>query len=1102
MGLKIFSSNRLEILSEKLCQVVREPLACPLAREIVIVQSRGMERWVSMQVARYLGISANISFVFPRAFISRVVSAVMPEFKENQATDAESMTWRILGALPSFVKRPGFEAIDVYLRSDAVEGRAEHFTLKHFQLAERIAHLFDQYLIFRPDMILSWEAGKTGSKEEKWQADIWRKLAEGDYLQHPARVRERFLAKMKQGKVGAADLPERISVFGISSLPRFHLEIIHALASVVNVNLFLMSPSQEFWLDIRSEREMRRELKRVREKTALPTPSEDALYLERGNSLLSSMGTLGREFFSSMSDFQAEFYDSFVEGDEHSLLSAIQGDILNLRDRGRGSDKSQLEISDSDRSVQIHSCHSMMREVEVLSDNILSMFEDNPSLMPKDILVMTPDIEAYAPFIQAVFGVPERGESGDGRFIPFSIADVSVKRDIGIVDMFFEILDLVGSRLEVSRVISILESPCVGRKFDLSEKDIALVRRWVAEVRIYWGLDGDARERMGLPGFPENTWKAGILRLIMGFAMPPKDDRLFEGVLPYGGIEGSDAAVLGRFLTFVDLLFVKARELEHSMMPGEWASALTGIMDGFFRADDDVESERGLHLFRQKIGNLKDVEAKAGFREALGIDVIKQYLKRVLTEEMVRGGFLTGGMTFSAMLPMRSIPFKVICLLGMNSNSFPRESRSVGFDLMAKSPRSGDPSRRNDDRYLFLEAILSAREGLYISHIGQSIEDNSPIPPSVLVSELLDYIKRGFRIEGRDISEHVITRHRLQAFSPQYFRGESGLFSYAEENCRAAKSLLAPRTCPAPFIDAVISEPGDEWRTVDTRDLESFFRNPAKFILQRRLSITLTEEMEELREEELFDLGGLEKYSLDQTLVEKSLAGWRLDDYYPVAKAAGELPYGSVGTYRYSSLARDAERFAESIRPYVTTEALAPLDVKMEIGGFLLTARIDRIHEAGLVYFRYARLKGSDFLSSWLRQIVLNIAGRAGYPEKGFVFGSDGSFEYGRVDAAREVMEGLLNAYRAGLTKPLKFFPESSWAYAQAIHLKGKSKEEGLEEARRVWERNDFSGRPGEGDEPYLNLCFRNGDALDAEFAETAENIFKPLLSYRHDIGA
>ena len=259
-----------------------------------------------------------------------------------------------------------------------------------------------------------------------------------------------------------------------------------------------------------------------------------------------------------------------------------------------------------------------MREVEVLYDNVLAMFEEDPSLMPKDILVMTPDIEAYAPFIQAVFDIPESRESTERQRIPFSIADISVKTEVEITDTFFEILDLFGSRFEVSRIISILESTYVGRKFDLSEKDVAMIRWWVGDARIYWGIDGENRRHIGLPGFSENTWKAGLERLLLGYAMPQKDDRLFEGLLPYDNIEGGEAAVLGRFLTFADELFREAGDLGRLMTIDDWSRTLVGILDKFFQIDDDMESGRGLHVFRQKLRGLEGMQVNSGFSEAVG----------------------------------------------------------------------------------------------------------------------------------------------------------------------------------------------------------------------------------------------------------------------------------------------------------------------------------------------------------------------------------------------------------------------------------------------------------------------------------------------------
>jgi exodeoxyribonuclease V gamma subunit len=262
----------------------------------------------------------------------------------------------------------------------------------------------------------------------------------------------------------------------------------------------------------------------------------------------------------------------------------------------------------------------------------------------------------------------------------------------------------------------------------------------------------------------------------------------------------------------------------------------------------------------------------------------------------------------------------------------------------------------------------------------------------------------------------------------------------------------------------------------------------------------LEDEADQLREQELFDLKGLEKYALEQTLVEKALAGWNLDDYFAVAKASGELPYGTVGAYRYDSLAKDVEVFAGSIRPYTMRERLSPLDINMEVSGFMLTGRIDSIHAGGVTHFRYARLKAMDFLQAWLKHLVLNAAGKEGYPRRSYLLGSAGAYEYTAVDEAEEIIAGFLKAYWAGLSKPCKFFPDSSWAYAQAALINGKSKERGTEEARKIWERSDFGERPGECEEPYFSLCFRNVDPLDTEFEGIAEEIFAPLIAHQRDL--
>jgi exodeoxyribonuclease V gamma subunit len=452
---------------------------------------------------------------------------------------------------------------------------------------------------------------------------------------------------------------------------------------------------------------------------------------------------------------------------------------------------------------------------------------------------------------------------------------------------------------------------------------------------------------------------------------------------------------------------------------------------------------------------------------------------------------------------MRSIPFKVIWLLGMNGDAYPRTSPPLGFDLVAHHPRRGDRSRRHDDRYLFLEALLSARERLAISYVGQSIQDNSLLPPSVVVSELQDAIEQGFELPAGDILDHVVTRHRLQGFSPEYFKGDHRLFSYSDDYFATAKRLVAPRRAPLPFIPARLSEPPVEWRTVDLDDLAKFFANPAKFLLTRRLGIRLDEGEEVLPEAEPFTLTGLERYLLEARLVTKGLAGQDLRGYLAVARAAGRLPHGMAGDCTYEELRIGVERFVARTRPYLESPQPESLPLDLSLGDFKVTGRISGRYGNRLVQQRYARAKPQDHLRAWIAHLALGLADS---PRSSIVVGlrAEGeatwvAWEYGPVENGAEVLAGLLERYWEGLQRPIPFFPRSSWTYARLVLEKGSPEGEALRKVSEAWAGDDY--RRGEREDPYYHLCFRDTDPLDDEFQRLAVDVFGPLLAHQKEVG-
>ncbi len=1092
-AMNVFTSNRLEVLIDILAEILQAPLPHPLMPETIVVQSKGMERWISMELAKKQGVCANIRFPFPNAFAENLFISLMPDAPDISQFDPQITTWKIMAMLPDCLEHPEFASLQNYLKAQE--------NLKRFQLAERIADTFDQYLLFRPEMISDWEKGR----EDHWQAILWRRLIEGREKQHRAALGKIFLEKLKTIsdisplERGQGCVPPRIAVFGISALPKFYIQFFAALSEKIQVNLFLMNPCAEYWGDILTRREIRR-------ISAKAVDTQD-LYLGQGNSLLSSTGTMGRDFFDLINEFNPQEYQDFKDPEQDSLLACIQSDILNLTERG-----DKIILADDDVSVQIHSCHSPMREIQVLQDQLLDMFEHDPELNPADILVMTPDIGAYSPYIQAVFDLPP----DDPCRIPFSIADQSMRQESRIIDIFLQILDLWGSRFKATEIMDILEAPAVYEKFDLAEDDVNKIRRWVRDTRIRWGIDEQHRASFDLPDLAQNTWKAGLDRLLLGYAMPGYDEKLFAGILPYDHIEGNEALILGNFVEFTHRLFAAINMLEHPRKLSAWADTLKYILDEFFESDDDRETE--LQAVRNCLNTLEQMQELAEFDEKTDIHVIKSYLSNRLQKEGFGFGFITGGITFCAMLPMRSIPFKVICLIGMNNDAYPRQSKRPGFDLIAKHPKPGDRSRRNDDRYLFLESLLSARKTCYISFVGQSVQDNSVIPPSVLVSELIDYIEKNFEFPEKNIiNDHLLTKHRLQAFSPEYFekplprplpeteRGESplekgetppslsgkgggGLGSFSQENFEAAKCLIKPGRKKIRFIADTLSDPEQEWKTVDIADLCSFFTHPARFLLNRRLNLYLEDDAELLEEKEAFDLKGLEKYLLNENLLEKRLKGFDLDDFFAIKTAAGELPHGTVGECAYRQFGKEVEGFADKVQPLIRAPLREPVDVILDIADFRIVGSIEGIYGNRLIRFRYAKLKPKDRLRIWIYHLCLNMTQEI----SSLLIGSDYQIEYAPMPDAKNILEMLLLRYWQGLKTPLHFFPQSSMAYAEAIISKGKSEKEAEDAALYCWIGNEHNR--GEIEDPYYQRCFKDEHPLDAAFQKVSIEIFKDVL--------
>ena len=1065
--LQVYMSNRLEILVEHLAQELNGKASAPIVREAIVVQSKGMERWLSLNLARINGISAGIDYPFPNFLVEAIAKSMMPEFLPDPLFETEAMKFYVMQLLPECLERSEFEALRHYLTENPHD-------LKRYQLACRIASLYDQYLVFRPDMIMAWEAGH----HQHWQAILWRRMIGKQNVYHKARLHQMIIENLRKPRVSTKGLPNRMFVFGVSYLPIYHMQIIEALAHHIPIRLYVLNPCQSYWGDIVSLQEETRQSIKYQEFTT------EALHLEQGNPLLASMGGMGRAFFEILQDLEAEFIERFDVVRPTSHLTTIQQDILHLR-----NPIPNPKHVEKAATIRIHACHSPLREVEVLRDQLLDMFQTIPDLQPQEILVMMPEIETYAPYIRAVFDAQQT----PSRRIPFSIADQSMRGTSRIVNGFLSLLDLKQTRFSAADVLAVLSIPGIKRKFGLFPEDVPIIERWIEQTRIRWGINASDREALGFPAYEENTWQRGISRSLLGYAMVGDRYRLFSGVLPLDEMEGHTAEVLGRFFTLLQHLFTLAQKLGRPCNAMEWVTLLQSTLETFFAEDDRYSNER--HFIREAIQNLGRRLQLAGVKEPIAWEVIKAELDYQFTQPVGEFGFISHGVTFAAMLPMRSIPFKVICLLGMNHDAFPRDIRPPSFDLMAQKPRIGDRSRRNDDKYIFLEAILSAREIVYVSFLGRDIKDNSPMPPSVVVEELIDYL---YTLDGIAKASRVV-QHPLQPFAKIYFKTarkalSQRLFSFSTEYCQAARTQ-PHQAAPAPFIDKPLTEIPEEFRDLNLPTLRQFWQHPVRFFMQQRLGIFLEDVHRPDAERENFTLDGLDRYDLDQRLYTAYRNGINLQKYRLAARSQNLLPPGVGGDLLFDQASFATEEFARHVEEIIQESDSSIVEHTFEGSGFRLNARVAQIYPQGLIYPRLARMRPSILLATWLDHLVLCLQPSSEYAPSSLLICRDETWRLHPVSDAAKVLETLLSNFEKGLMTPLAFFPATSYTYAWQRCIKQQAEEQAVATARRKWQPNTFGPIAGESQDPYVLLGFRGvEDPLGEEFQQLSEAIWFPVL--------
>ncbi|WP_157268051.1 exodeoxyribonuclease V subunit gamma [Azohydromonas aeria] len=1112
-GLLVLHGNRLELLKEAVVDwLQRQPLA-PLESEVFLVQSNGVAEWLKMALARSRGVCAAARVELPARFLWRTYRQVLGRAAVPSLSplDEIPLTWRLMRLLPAQLERPEFAPLARFLAGGDVARR--------LQLARRLADLFDQYQVHRADWLDDWGAGHDRLRradgefaalpdDQRWQPLLWHALLEelddAQRLVVRPAIHHRFLAALDGDAPLRAPVARRVVVFGMSQLPMQMLQALDALSRHAQVLLAVVNPCQYHWADVIDGRELLR-LQRCRFQHRagrdLAAVSLEEMHAH-AHPLLAAWGRQGRDFVRQLDAFDAhalgretslpriDLFDT-EDGPGTTLLGRVQAairDLLPLAEHPRTAPEA------ADRSIVFHVAHSAQREVEVLHDEILQLLAEPPGgqpLRPRDILVMVPDIDRFAPSIRAVFG---QYGPGDARHVPYGIADLQQRGHVPLFVALEWLLRLPQQRCRLTEIRDLLDVPALARRFDVTEDELPRIAQWLAGAGVRWGLDDRHRAALGLSACgAQNTWVFGLRRMLLGYAAG--DGAAWGEIESYGEVGGLEAAAAGSLAVLVEELHRWHEQAVTPATPAEWAERARRLLESFFEPVDEAERQQ-LALLQEALEGWLEAAQAGGFEETVPLELLREGWLAGLDEPTLRRRFLDGGVTFCTLMPMRAIPFEVVCLLGMNDGDYPRRTHRADFDLMGLSGqrRPGDRSRRDDDRYLMLEALLSARRKLHISWSGRSVRDNSEQPPSVLVSQLRDYLDAGW---GEKLSKRLTTEHPLQPFSRRYFESGGALRTWAREwraahhaEADGAESAAAalPRFEPDAAVPLTLAR------------LAAFVKNPVSEYFVRRLGVSFDDGPAPGEDCEPFGINGLEAW----VLISELLADAQHCTAEEIARRArriqrsGRLPMNALGERQRDELLKPAQwmhrewlKLQRELRQPAPKEALGFEHEGVRLEDWLTELRQADDGAPVLLQLSPSKLqkKGAarvdKFVDHWVRQLA---ASACGVPLRARIVSRDAVLALEpmpQADAAATLRD-LLSLWRQGMEAPLPLACRTALAFV----ADGK-----LHEVQAVYEGGGFGPVAGEAEEPCLARLYPDFEALtaDGRFQDLASTLYGPL---------
>ena len=1053
MSLTLYLSDSHEKLINKLLQVLKDSPQDPFIEQKIIIQRQGISSFLKNELVKKKGIICNLDLPFLNTFVHNTLEECLEEPPDFDFFQPSRMCWEIYSILKDI--QEDYEDIKQYIQGGQK-------TLKLFQLSEKVADVFDDYQIYRPNLLLKWK--NCEEESDSWQAVVWRRLTE-DRIS----IKKGFKNFIFQNLECSWER-NYICVYGIPTMAPIYLSFFKKLSQYIDVYFFHISPFKEVSIPTLPNQDNKYQ------QPFLKNDIENNLNISFSNSLLEKLGSTNFEFTTLLFNISDSTKTYFSSRMLNNTLKEVQQSIL--------SNNNTIDYTE-DQSIQIHSTHSPHREVETLYNYILDIINKSSDITPGDISVIIPQIDEYIHHIEAIF---ERFRNTK-KFLPYNIADQPPAGFDRLKNTLLKILNIDQSRFKASYIIDILENKVVRNKFEIEKDNLNLIKKWLEEAGIRWGLDSEYHSKYGEVDFEENSWQFGLKRMLLGYAFRNEDeDRFFKDILPYDEIEGEYAIILGNLVAFIEELkktYYLIQE-EHSLK--KWQNIIIQVLNNFFSGNSEIQSY--IIQLRHKIQScFENLKHKKKYK----LPIIKNFLKNNLIAENQGHGYFRGKVTIGSPQHMFGIPSKVTCILGLNEGEYPREDRTISFNKLGDTDWLADRSKQKEDQNMFLQSLMTTHKNLFLSYQGFDNRTNEEFPPSLIISDLIDFImapgQNHNQLDKKD--NPFIIKHPLNSFNYKYFiEEENQLYSYFQNDYEAASALLKRKQS----IDFWNSEnslpkwkPGSNFE-VETNQFIKFYKNPVQYFAKNRLGINFKTNKKEIEDQEPLELDSLENYILQNYISNKIVKNKPKEEIYQTVKSKGQLPIKNRSRPFFESKYEQIKQglktsYVYNDNHFQPNKLLQNADykqIKLEKDKIIIAGEIGPITNNILVYFQPSKFKGKHAVQMWIKHILLNNF----YKELhtlGIMKNNKNEFQGYYLKPLQEqdsILVNLVKLFKQGMESPLPFFPNSSY---QKLDNPNN---------RNYWDSNY---RDNNEYDQYAELFFKSDLIETEEFEQLSKKIFSPF---------